>query len=730
MSDKPQWCASCSREIAGDNGLCASCTPTQRTEELSTYKNPQAGVVGGAGSSSNASRFTPGEVLAGRYRIEGQLGSGGMGEVYRAYDFVLDLNTALKFLPENLEKDTVALNRLKDEVKIAREIAHPNVCRVYDIGEANGVFFLSMEYIAGDTLSDYLRRLGRIPREKAISISHQICESLDAVHSKDILHRDLKPSNVLLDELGNVVLTDFGLAASVGEQSVGGTPAYMAPELWEGSESSKASDIYALGLLIYEIFTGRRPFRGKTPAEFAHSHLKEIPPAPSRFLPSIDDDVENMISECLAKAPQDRPASALFLAQQFDALSGSPALENDETSRPTGRNVESEETERSSINESGAGGISSKSIYAARLRSLSRKPSSLAAILLILLGLTTWLVSSRTETEYGVLKELAGLGVLAVPSENGYRVFIDESIEAAQLPAVWSLLGKLRYVEELEISDVKGFTALEPVRSLEGLERLSLSQMENVSRLDALQGLTSIRELSLAGLPGVYEMEPVGSLENLRKLRLANLEKVDDLTALRKLEALEQLILSEMREISSEKVEALRLLIPELEIRELEPAAAVVRDQQDAPSGFQVEPPLVSPIEGYAPEQLEIRAQERVTNSKQPQIFVPPIVSSKVKLPSYPEPAKVAGVTGDVALLVTIDSDGLVKKIVELESLTFGLSESTVEAVSGWRFAPARLDGKPVAVDFELKVGFVGKDSGGFVVLYRSGRVVRIFAGG
>ncbi|MEM6796474.1 MAG: serine/threonine-protein kinase, partial [Acidobacteriota bacterium] len=196
--------------------------------------------------SERRSRFTPGEIFAGRYRIIDLLGSGGMGEVYRATDVILHVEVALKFISKSLEAEDIAIQRLREEVKAARGIVHPNVRRVYDIGEEGDVHFISMEYVAGDTLSQNLRRMGRISRDKACSISHQVCASLEAVHQKGLLHRDLKPSNILLNETGNVVLSDFGLAASIGEQSSGGTPAYMAPELWHSRESSTASDIYAL----------------------------------------------------------------------------------------------------------------------------------------------------------------------------------------------------------------------------------------------------------------------------------------------------------------------------------------------------------------------------------------------------------------------------------------------------------------------------------------------------
>jgi eukaryotic-like serine/threonine-protein kinase len=185
-------------------------------------------------SSSGATdygRSAPGEVLEGRYRILGLLGRGGMGEVYRADDLRLGQPVALKFLPESLSHDPIRLAQFHSEVRTARQVSHPNVCRVYDIGDALGQLFLSMEYIDGEDLSSLLRRIGRLPEDKALEIARQICAGLAAAHERGVIHRDLKPANVMLDGTGKVRLMDFSLAAiGVIRDVVAGTPAYMAPE--------------------------------------------------------------------------------------------------------------------------------------------------------------------------------------------------------------------------------------------------------------------------------------------------------------------------------------------------------------------------------------------------------------------------------------------------------------------------------------------------------------------
>src|SRR5687767_2368317 len=217
--------------------------------------------VGSSAASSFPStpadgRFAPGTVLDSRYRIIGLLGRGGMGEVYRADDLRLGQPVALKLLPETLREDPVRLGQFHNEVRTARQVSHPNVCRVYDIGEAEGVLYLSMEYVDGEDLASSLRRIGRFPEDKAADIARQLCAGIAAAHQRGVIHRDLKPANVMLDGAGKVRVMDFGLAAiGTVEDIRAGTPAYMAPEQLLGREVTARSDIFALGLVLYELFT-------------------------------------------------------------------------------------------------------------------------------------------------------------------------------------------------------------------------------------------------------------------------------------------------------------------------------------------------------------------------------------------------------------------------------------------------------------------------------------------
>jgi predicted Ser/Thr protein kinase len=263
-------------------------------------------------------RFVPGTLLGGRYRIIALLGRGGMGEVYRATDLALGQSVALKFLPAEAGRDQRLLERFHGEVRIARQVSHPNVCRVYDIGEAEGAPFISMEYVDGEDLASLLTRIGRLPADKAIEIARKICAGLAAAHDRGIIHRDLKPQNIMLNKRGEVIIMDFGLAALAGQlgaaDSRSGTPAYMAPEQLKGAEVTARSDIYALGLVLYELFTGKRPFEAKTVRQMLELQESAQLSSMTSIAADIDPAVERGIRRCLDPDPNGRPTSALAVA--------------------------------------------------------------------------------------------------------------------------------------------------------------------------------------------------------------------------------------------------------------------------------------------------------------------------------------------------------------------------------------------------------------------------------
>ncbi len=277
-------------------------------------------------------------MVAGRYRIVGLIGRGGMGEVYRADDLELHQAVALKFLPLDFSDDPVLLARFRNEVRLARRVSHPNVCRVYDIGDLDGSYYISMEYVDGEDLRTLLRRIGRISQSKALEIARQACAGLAAAHKQGVLHRDLKPANIMIDGQGKVRITDFGLAALADEMEQSeirsGTPTYMAPEQLDGKQVSHLSDIFSLGLVLHEIFTGRRVFEAGSLQELRQLHRRP-PQGPGRFVSSLDPAIDDTVRQCLQRTPQLRPESALSVAASLPGGNAlAEALEAGETPSP------------------------------------------------------------------------------------------------------------------------------------------------------------------------------------------------------------------------------------------------------------------------------------------------------------------------------------------------------------------------------------------------------------
>jgi len=299
----------------------------QADKETLSRKARKETLAAPAGTRSRHGRFEPGQQLGSRYRIVGLLGTGGMGEVYRADDLELGQSVALKFLPERVAADQAWLRRFRNEVRTSRQVAHPNVCRVYDIGDQDGHVFISMEYIDGEDLASVLRRLGRPSREKSIEIARQICLGLAAAHENGVLHRDLKPENIMIDGRGVVRITDFGLAGFLKElenaEARAGTPAYMAPEQLTGGKVSVRSDIYTLGLVLHELFTGKRVFSTNDIEELKRKHSSGTASSPSSITEEVDPTVERVIMRCLQAEPQQRPNSVY---QVLAALPGTDPL--------------------------------------------------------------------------------------------------------------------------------------------------------------------------------------------------------------------------------------------------------------------------------------------------------------------------------------------------------------------------------------------------------------------
>jgi len=328
-------CSSCGTDLAAGGRFCSACgAPAGNTDDVATLDfatatsplPPRPASSSSSRTSSRPSssaeylsegRFLPGRLLAGRYRIIALIGKGGMGEVYRADDLTLGQAVALKFLPDEAAREQGLLERFKNEVRIARRVSHPNVCRVYDVGEVDGHTFFTMEYVDGEDLASLLRRIGRLPEDKALDIARQLCAGLAAAHTKGVLHRDLKPANIMLDGRGQVVITDFGLAGVAdqiqGNEVRSGTPAYMAPEQLEGKEVSTRSDIFSLGLVLYEVFTGKRALSAK-PGEKPHPDGDRTVSRPSSVVKDLNPVIERVILRCLETEPSARPPNVLSVA--------------------------------------------------------------------------------------------------------------------------------------------------------------------------------------------------------------------------------------------------------------------------------------------------------------------------------------------------------------------------------------------------------------------------------
>jgi serine/threonine protein kinase len=263
--------------------------------------------------------------LEGRYQILKELGRGGMGIVFHAYDKQLKEQVAIKILSPLLSNDEDALARLKREVSAARRITHSNIIRIHDISEINGLTFISMEYFHGNSLKDYIKRNGGLSMMQGFNIAAQICEGLEAAHREGVIHRDLKSQNIILDPTNRIKIIDFGLARTAhmeGMTATGlimGTPEYMAPEQVSGKKIDERADIYSLGIILYEIFTGRVPFTGESAIAVGFMQLKEEPTPPTKINPGISTEIEKIICKALEKDPIHRYRTITELKRDLEA---------------------------------------------------------------------------------------------------------------------------------------------------------------------------------------------------------------------------------------------------------------------------------------------------------------------------------------------------------------------------------------------------------------------------
>ncbi len=270
--------------------------------------------------------LSTGSTFAGRYQIIEELGKGGMGRVYKAHDLEIKEKVALKLLKPEIASDTKTIERFRNEIRLARKIAHRNVCRMYDLGEERGTRFITMEYVEGEDLKSTMKRVGRVSIGKSIALAKQICEGLEEAHRHGVIHRDLKPGNIMLDKEGNPRIMDFGIARSLTAKRITGagvmigTPEYMSPEQVEGKETDQRSDIYSLGVIFYEMVTGRTPFEGDTPFTVGVKHKSETPPDPQGLNDQIPGDLNHLILKCLEKGKEKRYQSAREVCSELENI--------------------------------------------------------------------------------------------------------------------------------------------------------------------------------------------------------------------------------------------------------------------------------------------------------------------------------------------------------------------------------------------------------------------------
>ncbi len=277
-------------------------------------------------AQASPAMLEPGQLLGQRYEVLQILGEGGMGAVYKARDVELNRMVALKVIRPDLATNQSIIDRFKQELLLATQVTHKNVIRIYDLSEADGMKFITMEYVEGEDLRGLMQKKGKLAPEEAVEIMQQTCRALEAAHSAGIIHRDLKPQNIMLGKDDHVFVSDFGLAKSLGE--VGGmtqsgdmlgTPRYMAPEQVDAKHVDARTDIYALGLIFYEMLTGDVPFTAETTLQLMYKRAHETPPAPKTIAPNIPDWLNNIIMTCLERDPANRYQSAQEILDDVDA---------------------------------------------------------------------------------------------------------------------------------------------------------------------------------------------------------------------------------------------------------------------------------------------------------------------------------------------------------------------------------------------------------------------------
>ncbi len=313
----PEKCPKCGGPVH-DEDQCPHCGLTLSETDVTKLTNFSGETVPGkpAGAAGDEEAFATGMVLGNRYEILGVIGKGGMGWVYKARDREIDRVVAIKVIKPDLARDETVIARFKDEIILARKVTHKNVLRIFDISEAEGFKFISMPYIEGKDLKAIITERGKMPIDEALDIAVQVLEALKSAHDVGVVHRDLKPHNILIDADGNACVTDFGIAKSMDDGcltvtgQIVGTPDYMSPEQAEGRDVDGRSDLYSFGLVLYEMLTGRVPFKADSIITTLMLRLREIAAPPSQANPEVPAWIDRLVMRALERRPDDRYASA------------------------------------------------------------------------------------------------------------------------------------------------------------------------------------------------------------------------------------------------------------------------------------------------------------------------------------------------------------------------------------------------------------------------------------
>jgi serine/threonine protein kinase/tetratricopeptide (TPR) repeat protein len=334
-ADNPEtsrFCAECGTPLGGDGIRGHDPDSPESGARPQNSRDARPGVT--ETLQTPIKELTTGSTFAGRYQIIEELGEGGMGRVYRVLDKKLDEEVALKLIRPEVAPDKRTIERFSNELKLARKISHRNIGRMFDLGEERGAHFITMEYVPGENLRSMIRMSGQLGVGTAISIAKQVCEGLTEAHRLGIVHRDLKPSNIMIDREGNARIMDFGIARSLagkgitGAGVVIGTPEYMSPEQVEGKAADQQSDIYSLGIILYEMVTGQVPFEGDTPIAIGIKHKSEPPRDPRELNAQIPKDLSSVILKCLEKNKNNRYPTAAEVRSELERIEkGIPATD-------------------------------------------------------------------------------------------------------------------------------------------------------------------------------------------------------------------------------------------------------------------------------------------------------------------------------------------------------------------------------------------------------------------